>query len=112
MFLLVLCSFRMYHDCFLSLFMCRKGDPTEECVRCNKVYLASTAELKQGLCQKCLENPLPSDDQENEEVDVTISSRHKKFANKFLNKLNADLTPSNSDEELSNDSSSEQIEIA
>lgn len=86
-----------------------KGEPREECVRCNKVYLASTAELKQGLCQKCLENPMPSDDQENE--DVTISTRHKKFSNKFLAKINEDITASNTEDELSNDSS-EQVEIA
>jgi hypothetical protein len=66
--------------------------------------LAATAELKQGLCQKCLENPLPSDDQENE--DVTISSRHKKFSSKM-----SPFTPSITEEELSN-ASSEQVEIA
>lgn len=85
-----------------------KGDSTEECVRCNKVYLAATAELKQGLCPKCLENPIPSDDQENE--DVTISSRHKKFASKF-SKIKLEMTPS--EEELSNASTehSQKVEI-
>jgi hypothetical protein len=60
-----------------------------------------------------MENPLPSDDQENE--DVTLSSRHKKFASKFLNKLNRDSTPTSNteeDDEISNDSSNEQVEIA
>lgn len=69
--------------------------------------MAATAELKQGLCQKCLETPLPSDDQENE--DVTISSRHKKFSKK----MNSPLTPSITEEELSNGSSEEeQVEIS
>jgi hypothetical protein len=92
-----------------SLTLSFLGDPTEECVRCNKVYLAATAELKQGLCQKCMDNPLPSDDQENE--DVTISTRHKKFANKLMSKLNADMALSNTEEELSS-ASSDHVEIA
>jgi predicted nucleic acid-binding Zn-ribbon protein len=94
-----------------SFLFAFKGDSTEECVRCNKVYLAATAELKQGLCPKCLENPMPSDDQENE--DVTISHRHKKFANKLLRKLTGDSTLSGTEEELSNASSdnSQQVEI-
>jgi len=76
-----------------------KGDPTEECVRCNKVYLAATAELKQGLCSKCLDNPAPSDDQENEDI-PTISHRHKKFNNKLMNKLNSnEMTTSGTEEE-------------
>jgi predicted nucleic acid-binding Zn-ribbon protein len=91
----------------LKVLLAFKGDPTEECVRCNKVYLASTAELKQGLCPKCLENPIPSDDQENE--DVTISHRHKKFANKLLRKLVGESTLSGTEEELSNASSSENL---
>lgn len=86
-----------------------KGDSTEECVRCNKVYLASTAELKQGLCPKCLENPIPSDDQENE--DVTISHRHKKFANKLLRKLTGEALMSGTEEELSNESSGNLQEV-
>lgn len=102
-------SFRVKHTkirFFLKLitfFLAFKGDPTEECVRCNKVYLAATAELKQGLCPKCLENPNPSDDQENE--DVTISHRHKKFANKLLRKLTGETLLSGTEEELSNASS-------
>lgn len=103
-------SLKIYFTISVLFILCLKGEPTEECVRCNKVYLASTAELKQGLCQKCLENPLPSDDQENED-DVTISNRHKKFSSKFLAKINEDITPSNTEEELSNDSSV-KVEIA
>lgn len=30
------------------------GDPQEECVRCGSVYLASSNELRQGFCAKCL----------------------------------------------------------
>ena len=105
-------SFRVQHtkNSFSFLFAF-KGDPTEECVRCNKVYLAATAELKQGLCPKCLENPIPSDDQENE--DVTISHRHKKFANKLLRKLTDESTTmSGTEEELSNASSDmHQVEL-
>lgn len=32
------------------------GDPQEECVRCGKVYLASSNELNQGFCGGCLTN--------------------------------------------------------
>lgn len=103
-------SFRVQHTknpfSFIFTF---KGDPTEECVRCNKVYLAATAELKQGLCPKCLENPIPSDDQENE--DVTISHRHKKFANKLMRKLTGELAMSGTEEELSNASSENMHQV-
>lgn len=108
--MLTMLSFHVQHTKNIFSFnFAFKGDPTEECVRCNKVYLAATAELKQGLCPKCLENPIPSDDQENE--DVTISHRHKKFANKLLRKLTGESAMSGTEEEISNASSENIHEV-
>ena len=50
------------------------------CVRCEKVYLASSSELKQGVCTECLSNEHKLEEMdENEEVMV---HQHKKFSKK------------------------------
>jgi hypothetical protein len=48
-------------------FFCLTGEPQDECVRCNKVFLASVQLVKHGLCGDCLEGGSPVGDGEAEE---------------------------------------------
>lgn len=64
-----------------------EDEPQEFCVRCGKDFLTASAEIKDGICFKCEEEPIPADEEEIEEV---VAIRHKKFSNKLFSlSLNA-----------------------
>lgn len=57
-----------------TLFRLFSGEPQEECVRCNKVYLVSSGETRQGLCTSCISSSnSPVIDVEYEDSNSNIS---------------------------------------
>lgn len=90
----------------LNSFFIDEGDPQEECVRCEKVYLASSSELKQGVCTECLTNERKHEEMDDESEEVLVH-QHKKFSKKTMIK-NGEGTTS---EEDSSDSSASRLEI-
>lgn len=61
-----------------------EDEPQEQCVRCGKDFLTASAEIKDGICRKCEDEPICVDDHE-EEAEETVTIHHKKFSNKILN---------------------------
>lgn len=61
-----------------------EDEPQEQCVRCGKDFLVASAEIKDGICRKCEDEPICVDEPE-EEIEETVTIRHKKFSNKILN---------------------------
>jgi len=63
-----------------------EDEPVEQCVRCGKDFLAASAEIKDGICRKCEDEPICVDDHEEEMiVEEEPIIRHKKFSNKIMN---------------------------
>lgn len=63
-----------------------EDEPQEQCVRCGKDFLTASAEIKDGICRKCEDEPICVDDHDQEEeVEEAVTIRHKKFSNKILN---------------------------
>lgn len=80
-----LCNKRFALACNLRAHMkTHEDEAQEQCVRCGKDFLSASAEIKDGICRKCEDEPISVDDQE-EEIEEPITIRHKKFSNKIMN---------------------------
>lgn len=62
-----------------------EDEPQEQCVRCGKDFLTASAEIKDGICRKCEDEPICVDEPEEVEEETVVTIRHKKFSNKILN---------------------------
>jgi hypothetical protein len=65
-----------------------EDEQQENCVRCGRCYLFASNDIKDGICNKCENEPINVDDNENEqpdEIEEPITIRHKKFSNKSIN---------------------------
>ncbi|CRL01725.1 CLUMA_CG014941, isoform A [Clunio marinus] len=80
-----LCGKKFALACNLRAHMkTHEDEPQEQCVRCGKDFLVASAEIKEGICRKCEDEPICVDDPEEEVVEA-VTIRHKKFSNKTLN---------------------------
>lgn len=76
------CSKKFALACNLRAHLKTHDDePLECCVRCGKDFLASSDDIKDGICQKCEDEPIEEEEEVEEEV---TEIRHKKFSNKLL----------------------------
>lgn len=82
-----LCNKRFALACNLRAHMKTHDDEQQEnCVRCGRIFLASSGDIKSGICQKCEDEPICVDDQA-EEIEEAVNIRHKKFSNKAANSM-------------------------
>lgn len=78
-----LCNKRFALACNLRAHMKTHDDEQQEnCVRCGQNFLASSEDIKDGICRECEKEPINVDDELEEEA---IQIHHKKFSNKSIN---------------------------
>lgn len=78
-----LCNKRFALACNLRAHMKTHEDEQQEnCVRCGRCFLASSGNIKDGICRQCEDEPISVDEEIEEEA---VPIRHKKFSNKSMN---------------------------
>ena len=82
-----ICTKRFALACNLRAHMKTHDDEQQEnCVRCGRIFVASSGDIKSGICQKCEDEPICVDEQ-TEEIEEAVNIRHKKFSNKAANSM-------------------------